>query len=86
MMDRPDARQRALALCEITPSQQIIIDVWLRERFEKLRHWERKSGDPSIYIEYLNGVAFLDGVINDEINNINKKEAAKQKSKQHTKR
>lgn len=85
MLEKPDARQRALSLCNLTPSQEHMIRVWTQEKYEKLRHWERKSGDPSIYVEYLNGCAYLDGIIKDEIDKINNREQAKQKAKQNAK-
>ncbi len=77
IMEKPDARERALKLLNITPEQQHIIDIWIREKNEKLRHWERRSGDSNIYIEYLNGVAFLDNLITEEINIIKAREQKK---------
>ena len=78
-MEKDDARQRALSLADITPEQQVIIDVFLREKSEKLRHWERRSGDDNIYIEYLNGCIYLEHLIDREVSNINRQNAKKKK-------
>jgi hypothetical protein len=80
VMEKPDARQRGIALAKLTTEQQFIIDIYLREKWEKLRHWQRNSGDNNIYIEYLNGIAYLEELINKEIEKINKREQRKQQS------
>lgn len=81
MYEKADARQRAVSLLEITPEQQHIINIFLREKHEKLRHWERRSGDSNIYVEYLNGCAYLESLIDDEISKINKQKQKQQHSK-----
>jgi hypothetical protein len=52
--------------------------MFYREKNEKLRHWERRSGDPSIYIEYVNGCGYLDHLISMEIEKIKERAAKKQ--------
>lgn len=78
-MEKDDARQRALSLANITPEQQVIIDVFLREKSEKIRHWERRSGDDNIYLEYLNGCIYLEHLIDREVSNINRQNQKKKK-------
>jgi hypothetical protein len=79
LMEKEDARIRALSLCEITEEQQVIIDIFLREKAEKLRHWERRSGDNNIYVEYLNGCLYLEHLIDREISKINNQNQKKKK-------
>ena len=80
-MDKPEARERALRLIDITPEQQHIIDIFYREKNYKLRHWEMRSGDSNIYIEYLNGVSHLDNLLTEEINVIKAREQKKNSSR-----
>lgn len=79
VQEKDDARERMLVLADITPEQQVIIDVFLREKSEKIRHWERRTGDDSIYIEYLNGTILLENLIDREISNINRQNQKKRK-------
>lgn len=55
-----------------TPEQEIILNIFYREKNYKLRHWEMRSGDSNIYLEYLNGCGFLDNLITMQINKLNK--------------
>jgi hypothetical protein len=80
VMEKPDARQRGITAANLTNEQQKIVDVYLREKWEKLRHWERRSGDSNIYIEFVNGVAYLEDLIQKEIDKINKRQQKKQQS------
>lgn len=47
----------------------------------KLRHWEQRSGDSNVYIEYVNGCALLDNLVNKEIEKIKERAAKKQGKK-----
>lgn len=77
VQEKQDVRERMLTLANLTPEQQYIVDVYLREKTEKLRHWERKSGDDNIYVEYLNGTIYLDHLIDDEIETVKKQNSRK---------
>ncbi len=79
-MEKPDARQRGITLAKLTNEQQKIVDIYLMEKSEKIRHWERRSGDSSIYIEFLNGVAYLEHLIQEYIIKINNRQNKKQQS------
>lgn len=68
-----------LTLANLTEEQQFIVDIFLREKSEKLRHWERRSGDDDIYIEYLNGCIYLENLIDREVSNINRQNQKKKK-------
>jgi len=61
-----------LALAALTEEQQFFIDLFMSEKTTGLRHWQRDPSNPEIYVEYLNAYAFLNGLLNNEIENANK--------------
>ncbi len=79
--DKEDERERILALANLTPEQQHVVDIYIREKMWKLRHWEQRSGDSNIYIEYLNATIYLDNLIDKEIEKIRKRHSKQQQQK-----
>ena len=52
-------RKRILNLVHLDEEQSIIVELYYRQEYDGIPHWEMYPDDPNKYVEYVNGIRKL---------------------------